>query len=89
MAEVDSLSISIKSSADAASASLDKLISKLQQLQGAAGNGVQIAVTGMKDLASNTEKATSAVGKLIAKFASISAIVKILKAAIAESMNFT
>lgn len=89
MAEVDSLSISIKSSADAASASLDKLISKLQQLQGAAGNGVQIAVTGMKDLASNTEKATSAVGKLVAKFVSISAIVKILKDAIAESMNFT
>jgi len=89
MAEVDSLSISIKSSADAASASLDKLISKLQQLQGAAGNGVQIAVTGMKDLASNTEKATSAVGKLVAKFASISAIVKLLKTAISESMGFT
>lgn len=90
MAEVDSLTIKIKSSADAASSALDKLIVKLQQLQGIAGNGgINIAVTGMKNLTSATNGATSALTSFLARFATITTLVRVLKAAVTESMNYT
>lgn len=90
MAEVDSLTIKITSSADAASSALDKLIKKLQELQGLSnGGGITVAVTGMQNLANGANKANSAVAKLVKTFASLTAIAKIVKTSITESMNFT
>ena len=90
MAEVDSLTIKITSSADAASSALDKLIKKLQELQGLSnGGGITVAVTGMQNLANGANKANSAVANLVKTFASLTAIAKIVKTSITESMNFT
>ena len=91
MAEVDSLSIKITSSANAASKALDELIGKLQKLQGLSGgnSGINVAVTAMGNFTNATNSATSALKSFITQFASIAAVVKILKSAISESMNFT
>ena len=90
MAEVDNLTIKITSSATAASNALDKLIKKLQGLQSATnGSGLKIIVADMVNVESKTKAATQALTGFIAKFASIASIVKLLKSAISESMNYT
>lgn len=90
MAEVDNLTIKITSSATAASNALDKLIKKLQGLQSATnGSGLKIIVADMVNVESKTKSATNALSGFLSKFTAITAIVKLLKSAISESMNYT
>lgn len=90
MAEVDSLTIQIKSSADAASAALDKLIDKLRELQNISNNGgINVAVNGIKNIGTEAKTATSSLTSLVKQFVSLAAVSKTLKTAITESMNYT
>lgn len=97
MAEIDSLSIQIKSSANAASSAIDKLIKKLETLQGIAGSGkitvfvdeIHSASNGMNSLANSTKNATSALVSFLAKLTSVYSMFRLLKYAVKESMNYT
>ena len=90
MAEVDSLTIQIKSSANAASSALDELISKLRELQSIAnGGGINVAVSGIKNISTEAKSATSSLERMVKQFVSLVAVGRLLKNAITESMNYT
>lgn len=90
MAEVDSLTIKITSSARAASNALDKLIAKLQQLQGVTGKSrLNVIVADMVNVEKQTKSATSALAGFAKQVAALAGITHVLKSAITESMNYT
>jgi len=96
-ANIDSLDIQIKSSADSASSALDKLIQKLDKLKSTInstnvgkfnaelaniGDSAQKASSGMKSL-------QTSVGSVMAKFISLAGIIATVSTSLQESMNYT
>ena len=97
MAEVDSLTIKIESDARDASSALDELISKLDKLQGILGkskitvfnNEIHAGGDVMQVFGEKTKSATSSLSSFLKTMLSMTAAIRILKACIKESMNFT